>query len=116
MFTVSSKGKQWEMFYYQQHHHHEKLSCKMSDKKETCPGVFSLGTASWIIAFLQLFYNVFYVLQDITIFNTIVNTVDQTQTADHSYIAVSVTYCMGSLVADFVGICAAIVLGIGNCL
>ena len=88
----------------------------MSDKKETCLGVCSLRTASWIITFPQLFFNVFYILSDITKFNSIASIVDQTQTADTSDISVSVTYYMGSLVADFVGICAAIVLGIGNCL
>ena len=62
-----------------------------------------------------MFYNVFYILSDISMFNSIEESDDLPDAGDHTYTAVSVSYYMGSMVGDSVGICAAIILGIGNC-
>ena len=85
----------------------------MPHNKETCLGVFSLQTASWIITFIQLFYNVFYILSDIAMLNSVIKTVD-TDTFDHTAIAIAVTYYIGSAVSYFMGVCAAIIVITGH--
>ena len=82
----------------------------MTHKKDSCLGVFSLETASWIIAFLQLFYNVFLILNDITLFNKMTSLDDQSHTA-----ILMATSLLGSIVSYCEGICAASLLTIGNC-
>ena len=86
------------------------LSLKMTHKKDSCLGVFSLETASWIIAFLQLFYNVLHILSDITLFNNMTSLDDESHPA-----VMTATSLLGSIVSDCAGICAASLLTIGNC-
>ena len=86
------------------------LSLKMTPTKDRCLGVFSLKTASWIIAFLQLFYNVFQILADITLFNKMISLDDQSHPA-----ILMTTSLLGSIVSDCAGIFAASLLSIGNC-
>ena len=83
----------------------------MSYKKESCLGVFSLETASWIIAFLQFFHNGFYILNDITVFKSSISLEDPDRTAT----AVMAFTLLGSIVADCAAICGALLLAIGNC-
>ena len=86
----------------------------MSQKKESCLGVFSLHPVSWIIAILQLFYSVFSILSDIAIFESIVSKSEQTHLPAHLDNAVPAIYHLGSVVADFMAIFASISLAIGN--
>ena len=86
----------------------------MSQKKESCLGVFSLLTVSWIIAILQLFYNVFSILSDISMFESNVIKSEQTHLPAHLDNAVPAIYHLGSVVADIMAIFAAICLAIGT--
>ena len=82
--------------------------------KESCLGVISLQTVSWIIATLQLFYNVFSILSDITMFESNVIKSEQTHLPAHLDNAVPAIYHLGSVVADIMAIFAAICLAIGT--
>jgi len=82
----------------------------MTTNKETCLGVLSLETASWIIASVQLLYNFFYIIGDIVRFQTSIAQEDKTTTLLTSIILV------WTVVADCTAIYGAIVLGVGNTL
>ena len=86
----------------------------MSQKKESCLGVFSLQTSSWIIAILQLFYNVFSILSDIPMFESTASKSVETHLSAHLDTAVPAIYHLGSVVADIFAIFASICLAIGN--
>ena len=86
----------------------------MSQKKESCLGVFRLQTVSCIIAILQLFYNVFSIHNDIDMFESNASKSEQIHLPAHLDNAVPAIYHLWSVVADFMAIFASICLAIGN--
>ena len=82
--------------------------------KENCLGIFSLQTVSWIIAILQLFYNFFSILSDVTMFESTVSKSVQTHLPAHLDNAVPAIYHLGSVDADIMATFASICLAIGN--
>eukprot|EP00092_Neocalanus_flemingeri_P011670 GFUD01012575.1.p1 GENE.GFUD01012575.1~~GFUD01012575.1.p1 ORF type:complete len:203 (-),score=51.29 GFUD01012575.1:88-651(-) len=84
----------------------------MDQKKETCLGVFSLLNASWIIAIIQLFYNVFIMPSAVTSIYSVVQSINITATSDHTntVLVLSCSYYTWSAVCHILGMCAAILL------
>ena len=82
----------------------------MATRKETCLGVFSLETGSWIIASVQLLFNFFFIIGDIVKLQTSISQDDMTAAFFTSFTLV------WSVVADGAAIYAALLLSIGNTL
>merc|ERR1711915_202323 len=87
-------------------------SFKMESKQSTCLGVFNLTTASWIIAFFQFSFNLFYIIINIEQLN------NNGHPTAHLYqptpeIVGIVTYYLAAMVVGFLGLCAAFLLAIG---
>merc|ERR1712060_107555 len=82
----------------------------MATRKETCLGVFSLETASWIIASVQLLLNFFFIIGDIVKFQSSISEDDKTTSF---FTSVTLVW---TIVADGAAIYAALLLSIGNTL